>query len=127
MFTNLRIGRYGLPPTWFARSPEGVGISVSPAVVPYPSTGTGVPGMYDRYNAARMRPGPRGLFDQLVIGGVIESAVNWCTQNLRTELDRLSIPAAYDFQPTGTHSWGYWEVALKTSWPVLAEGLGLPS
>ncbi|WP_174555262.1 alpha/beta hydrolase [Nocardia anaemiae] len=91
------------------------------------STGTGVPGMYDRYNGTHMQPGPRGFFNQLVIGGVIESAVNWCTQNLRSKLDQLGIPATYDFQPTGTHSWGYWQEALKTSWPVLAEGLGLPS
>jgi S-formylglutathione hydrolase FrmB len=51
-----------------------------------------------------MQPGPRGFFNQLVIGGVIESAVNWCTQNLRVELDQLGIPATYDLQPTGTHS-----------------------
>ncbi|TQM33244.1 S-formylglutathione hydrolase FrmB [Nocardia bhagyanarayanae] len=90
------------------------------------STGTGVPGMYDTYNGSHMQPGPRGFFNQLVLGGVIEAAVNWCTRNLRDKLDALGIPATYDFQPTGTHSWGYWQDALKKSWPVLADGLGLP-
>ncbi|WP_245559929.1 alpha/beta hydrolase [Nocardia asiatica] len=90
------------------------------------STGTGVPGMYDTYNGAYAQPGPRGFLNQLVLGGVIEAAVNWCTHNMRDRLNELGIPATYDFQPTGTHSWGYWQDALKTSWPVLAEGLGLP-
>ncbi|MEU8898598.1 alpha/beta hydrolase family protein [Nocardia sp. NPDC048505] len=91
----------------------------------YVSTGTGVPGMYDVYNGSHMQPGPRGFVNQLVLGGVIEAAVNWCTHNLRIKLDQLGIPATYDFQPTGTHSWGYWQQALKDSWPVLARGLGV--
>ncbi|GAA5049641.1 alpha/beta hydrolase [Nocardia callitridis] len=91
------------------------------------STGTGVPGMYDVYNGPYMQSGPRGYLNQLVIGGVIEAAVNHCTENMRTRLDGLGIPATYDFQPTGTHSWGYWEQALKDSWPVLADGLGVPA
>ncbi len=90
------------------------------------STGTGIPGMYDTYNGAYAQPGPRGYLNQLVLGGVIEAAVNWCTHNMRDRLNALGIPATYDFQPTGTHSWGYWQEALKNSWPVLAEGLGLP-
>nr|WP_051022393.1 alpha/beta hydrolase family protein [Nocardia pneumoniae] len=90
------------------------------------STGTGVPGMYDTYNGAYAQPGQRGYLNQLVLGGVIEAAVNWCTHNMRDRLNALDIPATYDFQPTGTHSWGYWQEALKKSWPVLADGLGLP-
>jgi diacylglycerol O-acyltransferase / trehalose O-mycolyltransferase len=90
------------------------------------STGTGVPGMYDTYNGAYAQPGPRGYLNQLVLGGVIEAAVNWCTHNMRDRLNALGIAATYDFQPTGTHSWGYWQEALKNSWPVLADGLELP-
>ncbi|UGT62427.1 alpha/beta hydrolase [Nocardia asteroides] len=90
------------------------------------STGSGVPGHYDVFNGAHMQPGPRGYLNQLVLGGVIEAAVNVCTQNLRQRLDGLGIPATYDFQPTGTHSWGYWQDALKASWPVLARGMGVP-
>ncbi|MFF2554295.1 alpha/beta hydrolase [Nocardia sp. NPDC058058] len=90
------------------------------------STGTGVPGMYDIYNGQYMQSGPRGFVNQLVIGGVLEAAVNWCTHNLQARLDSLAIPATFDFQPTGTHSWGYWKDALVRSWPVLAAGLGVP-
>ncbi|MFB7719104.1 alpha/beta hydrolase [Nocardia sp. NPDC056100] len=90
------------------------------------STGTGVPGMYDVYNGQYMQSGPRGFVNQLVIGGVLEAAVNWCTHNLQTRLADLAIPATFDFQPTGTHSWGYWKDALVRSWPVLAAGLGVP-
>ncbi|ONM46834.1 alpha/beta hydrolase [Nocardia donostiensis] len=118
---------YGPPgdPMWAANDPyvnaEGLrGLKL------FISTGTGVPGMYDTYNGEYMQPGPRGYLDQLLIGGVIEAAVNWCTHNLRSRLDAFGIPATYDFQPTGTHSWGYWEESMKKSWPVLADGLGLP-
>nr|WP_232852533.1 alpha/beta hydrolase family protein [Nocardia acididurans] len=87
------------------------------------SSGTGVPGQYDYPGS----PHAGSIADQLFLGGGIESAVNWCTHNLADRLDQLGIPATFDFQPTGTHSWGYWEDALKNSWPVLAAGLGLPA
>ena len=90
------------------------------------SSGSGIPGMYDTYNGPHMLPGVSGYADQMVIGGVIEAAVNWCTHNLRTRLGQLGIPATFDFEPAGTHSWGYWQDALKRSWPVLAAGLGVP-
>ncbi|MFC9894867.1 alpha/beta hydrolase [Nocardia sp. NPDC127579] len=117
---------YGPPddPMWAANDPY-IHADQLRGLELYVSTGTGVPGMYDVYNGTHMQPGPRGFFNQLVLGGVIEAAVNWCTHNLRTKLDGLGIPATFDFQPTGTHSWGYWQQALKDSWPVLARGLGL--
>jgi S-formylglutathione hydrolase FrmB len=90
------------------------------------SSGSGIPGRYDTYDGRYMQPGVSGYADQLVIGGVIEAAVNYCTHNLQTRLGALGIPATFDFEPTGTHSWGYWQDALKRSWPVLAAGLGLP-
>lgn len=118
---------YGPPgdPMWAANDPyvnaEGLrGLKL------FISTGTGIPGMFDVYNGTHMQPGPRGFANQLVLGGLIEAAVNWCTHNLRDRLHQLGIPATFDFQPTGTHSWGYWQQAMKDSWPVLADGLGLP-
>ncbi|TLF77555.1 alpha/beta hydrolase [Nocardia cyriacigeorgica] len=118
---------YGPPgdPMWAANDPyvnaEGLrGLKL------FISTGTGIPGMFDVYNGTHMQPGPRGFANQLVLGGLIEAAVNWCTHNLRDRLHQLGIPATFDFQPTGTHSWGYWQQAMKASWPVLADGLGLP-
>nr|WP_067522659.1 alpha/beta hydrolase family protein [Nocardia uniformis] len=91
------------------------------------SSGSGLPGRYDTLNGEYTLPGPGGLANQVLLGGGLEAATDYCTQNLRTELDRLGIPATYDFTPNGTHSWGYWEDALKQSWPVLAAGLGLPA
>ncbi|GAB2520689.1 alpha/beta hydrolase [Nocardia heshunensis] len=87
------------------------------------SSGTGVPGQYDYPGA----PNAGSIANQIVLGGGIEAAVNWCSHNLADRLTQLNIPATFDFQPTGTHSWGYWQDALKNSWPVLAAGLGLPA
>ncbi|WP_407671238.1 alpha/beta hydrolase [Nocardia stercoris] len=95
----------------------------------YFSTGTGMPGVHDNIQDDHIA-GPVGhdpvmLADQIVIGGLIEAGVNWCTHNLQTTLGQLNIPATFDFQPNGTHSWGYWEDEFKKSWPVLADGLGI--
>ncbi len=91
------------------------------------SSGSGLPGKWDTLNGKYTIPGAYGLADQLVIGGVIEAAVNQCSHNLQAKLNRIGIPATYDFTPTGTHSWGYWHDDLLKSWPVLAKGLGLPA
>ncbi|MFD6357230.1 alpha/beta hydrolase [Nocardia tengchongensis] len=91
------------------------------------SSGSGLPGPWDTLDGPRTLPGAGGLINQMVLGGGLEAASDYCTRNLKTKLDGLGIPATYDFTPTGTHSWGYWEDALKQSWPVLASGLGLPA
>ncbi|MFE2961802.1 alpha/beta hydrolase [Nocardia tengchongensis] len=91
------------------------------------SSGSGLPGPWDTLDGPRTLPGAGGLINQMVLGGGLEAATDYCTRNLKTKLDGLGIPATYDFTPTGTHSWGYWEDALKKSWPVLAAGLGLPA
>ncbi|SUA80772.1 Mycolyl transferase 85C [Nocardia otitidiscaviarum] len=92
----------------------------------YLSTGNGLPGIHDvldsKYSAGS---GPRVLANQLLVGGVIEGATNYCTHNLKTRLDALNIPATYNFRPSGTHSWGYWHDDFIDSWPVLARGMGL--
>ncbi|MFJ4652567.1 alpha/beta hydrolase [Nocardia sp. NPDC088792] len=91
------------------------------------SDSSGLPGPHDRTDDAYMMvPTQSGLANQLIVGGVIEAAVNYCTHNLQNRLDDLQIPATYDLEPTGTHSWGYWRDAFYHSWPVLAQGLGLP-
>ncbi|WP_083865049.1 alpha/beta hydrolase [Nocardia brevicatena] len=90
----------------------------------YVSSGTGLPGRYDTLDGPRALSGVDELANQLVIGGVIEAATNYCTHNLQAKLASLGIPATFDYT-SGTHSWGYWQDALKRSWPVLARGLGL--
>jgi S-formylglutathione hydrolase FrmB len=57
------------------------------------------------------------------MGGVIEAAVDDCTRRLATRLEELDIPAVFEFRPTGTHSWGYWEDDLHNSWPMLARAM----
>ncbi|MEU8896757.1 alpha/beta hydrolase family protein [Nocardia sp. NPDC048505] len=91
----------------------------------YISTGTGLPGPYDTLDGKYALPGSYGLANQLLIGGVIEAGTNFCTHNLQNKLNDLGIPATFNFRPTGTHSWGYWNDDLHQSWPVLARGLGL--
>ncbi|WP_067697015.1 alpha/beta hydrolase [Nocardia jejuensis] len=91
------------------------------------SSGSGLPGQWDTLDGEHALPGVGGLANQVTVGGALEAATNYCTHNLQGELGRLGIPATFSFQPTGTHSWGYWEDDLKQSWPVLAAGLGLPA
>lgn len=112
-------------PRWAANDPflhaeqlRGVGLFIS--------DGSGLPGRYDFLDGPDTLPGVGGLVNQITVGGTIEAATNYCSHNMQGELNRLGIPAIYDFTPTGTHSWGYWQDALKRSWPVLAQGLGLP-
>ncbi|MCP9619017.1 esterase family protein [Nocardia otitidiscaviarum] len=113
-------------PMWTANDPyvradqlRGVNLFIS--------SGTGMPGRYDTLDGQYALPGPGGLANQVVVGGGLEAATDYCTRNLQTRLNDLGIPATYDFTPTGTHSWGYWQDALEKSWPVLAAGLGLPA
>ena len=91
----------------------------------YISSGSGLPGQWDTLNGPYTLPGAYGLGNQLVVGGVIEAATNYCSHNLQTKLDSMNIPATYNFRSTGTHSWGYWHDDFLDSWPVLARGLGI--
>lgn len=88
----------------------------------YISNSTGLPGPYDSLAYVN---DPTKLADQVILGGGIEAATGVCTALLVDRLNRLNIPATYDFPPVGTHSWGYWEDQLHKSWPTLARPLGL--
>ncbi|MFQ6331574.1 alpha/beta hydrolase [Nocardia sp. CWNU-33] len=91
------------------------------------SNGSGIPGQWDTLNGPYALPGVGGLANQVTLGAGLEAAANYCSHNMQNRLNQLGIPATYDFQSTGTHSWGYWQQALVASWPVLAKGLGLPA
>ncbi|WP_169317326.1 hypothetical protein [Actinacidiphila oryziradicis] len=47
------------------------------------------------------------------------------TDSFVQELQRLGIPATSHLYSGGTHSWRYWQTEFRTSWPLLAAGLGL--
>ncbi|MFD8100105.1 alpha/beta hydrolase [Nocardia fluminea] len=91
----------------------------------YLSTGTGIPGApHDTPADARVQDGRIPLPVQIAFGGPIEAAVHFCTVNLANRLRELNIPVTLDERPVGTHSWGYWEDDLRSSWPFLARSVG---
>ncbi|WP_226438161.1 alpha/beta hydrolase [Rhodococcus yananensis] len=92
----------------------------------YMSSGNGLPSYpNDSLDNPRMQDGRASLPDQLIIGGPIEAATNYCTANMARRLAELGIPAEVDFRDRGTHSWGYWQDDIHRSWPFLAEALEL--
>ncbi|WP_439957334.1 alpha/beta hydrolase [Nocardia inohanensis] len=119
---------YGPPedPMWAANDPyvhaeglRGLGL--------YISNGSGLPGRHDTLTDVRaLGPNDGGLMQQLLVGGVLEAASDWCARNMQVRLEQLQIPATFEISEAGTHSWGYWQDALRRSWPVLAAGLELP-
>ncbi|MCX5045878.1 esterase family protein [Aldersonia sp. NBC_00410] len=109
-------------PNWAANDPYLHAEALRGANL-YISNGSGLPGQYETLNGPYTIPGPYGLANQVVVGGVIEAATNYCAHNMQTRLNELGIPATYSFRDTGTHSWGYWKDDLKASWAVLAKGL----
>ncbi|WP_423816255.1 alpha/beta hydrolase [Rhodococcus jostii] len=111
-------------PGWRAHDPllnaEGLrGLSL------YISNGNGLPGPHENPALARTPQAPP-LPDQIVVGGAIEVATNVCTHRLAERLHELDIPATFDLRDNGTHSWGYWQDDLRSSWPQLSASLGLP-
>ncbi|WP_405495781.1 alpha/beta hydrolase [Nocardia sp. NBC_00511] len=92
----------------------------------YLSSGTGIAAApHDTPSDRRVAEGRIPLPVQIGIGGPIEAAVHYCTTNLTNRLHELSIPVTVDERPVGTHSWGYWEDDLHTSWPFLAQTLAI--
>ncbi|MEV0946852.1 alpha/beta hydrolase family protein [Rhodococcus sp. NPDC049939] len=91
----------------------------------YITTGSGLPGPHDRLDGPRINGQVDKLAEQIIVGGVIEAATNYCTHNLANRLAQLNIPATFDFRPAGTHSWGYWQDDLHNSWPMIARSMGI--
>jgi S-formylglutathione hydrolase FrmB len=92
----------------------------------YMSTGNGLPGIpNDTFLNPRLSDGRAYTENQIIVGGVIEAATNLCTSNMAKRLYELKIPAVVDFEPVGTHSWGYWQDQLHKSWPFIAGSLGV--
>ncbi|MEV0249647.1 alpha/beta hydrolase family protein [Nocardia sp. NPDC050712] len=87
------------------------------------STGNGIPGEYDQPGGKfRMEPAEETP-KTVALGGIIEAGVNWSNQNMNNRLNQLGIPATFVYRDSGTHSWGYWQDDLKSSWPTLEKGL----
>ena len=113
-------------PEWVAQDPvvhaEGLrGLAL------YISNGSGLPGPHDTLTDPGIGGNGPKLANQMIVGGIIEAATNYCTHNLQNRLNELGIPATYSFRDTGTHSWGYWEDDLHASWPLLAGAMNIPA
>ncbi|MFC8527322.1 alpha/beta hydrolase [Nocardia sp. NPDC057227] len=87
----------------------------------YVSSGSGAPGRFDTVEELDGNPGK--LADQITLGGALEAITARCTHQLQARLRQLDIPATFDFRPTGTHSWKYWEQDLHNSWPLFRAAL----
>jgi S-formylglutathione hydrolase FrmB len=79
----------------------------------YVSAGNGSSGPLDDPNA----PEP--------VGELLESVAMVNSQSFTGKLQRGGVPVTTDYYGAGTHTWPYWEFALKRSWPVLADGMGI--
>ncbi|MCX7537994.1 alpha/beta hydrolase family protein [Corynebacterium sp. P5875] len=88
----------------------------------YVSNASGLVGASDLWGAGRTSADVALL---TVEGGVIEAATNMCTHDLKTKLDAEGVPATFNFRPTGTHSWPYWQQDLRGSWDVFAKAFGI--
>ncbi|MDH6280520.1 alpha/beta hydrolase [Prescottella agglutinans] len=91
----------------------------------YVTSASGLPGPRETLDSPGIDGDPSVLAERVMGGGAIELVTNYCTHNLAYRLADLQIPATFDFKPTGTHTWGYWEDDLHNSWPMIARSMGI--
>lgn len=115
---------WGAPdnPLWVANDPtiHAEGLRGTNLFV---STGNGIPGIYDIPGGKFREEPPIETPKTVAIGAFIEANVDMFNHNLQNRLNELGIPGTFVYRDSGTHSWGYWQDDLKSSWPVLAQGL----
>ncbi|RJO78725.1 esterase family protein [Nocardia panacis] len=104
-------------PAWAEHDPARLADRLRGKTI-YLSTGSGLPGQHE----TEIKP---QLPENIFFGGPIETGVNACVAAFDQRLRALSIPARIDYNPTGTHSWSYWQDTLHASWPTLAAALGV--
>ncbi|MGV9675836.1 alpha/beta hydrolase [Nocardia sp. NPDC003482] len=89
----------------------------------YVAAGNGQAGALDRLDSTGINGNTAKLADQLAIGGILEAISDGCTRALRDRFRDLGVPATFDLRPAGTHSWGYWQQDLHSSWPMFESAL----
>jgi S-formylglutathione hydrolase FrmB len=104
-------------PDWVAHDPM-VNAEVLRGKVVYSSVGNGAMGRHERFDDP-------DLPLIMALGGTLEAAAYHCTLGFERRLGELGIPATFDYTPGGTHTWPYWQDALRTSWPSLARAMGV--
>ncbi|MFB8003783.1 alpha/beta hydrolase [Nocardia sp. NPDC056000] len=125
-FAGSPTNMWGPPddPEWTAKDPA-LHVDLLRGTEIYVSVGSGLPGPLD--TPTGVRGDTQRLTWQLLFGSPLEVLANDCTHRLRDRLHDLAIPATFDFRPTGTHSWGYWQQDLHNSWPRLEAALSGPN
>nr|WP_227985311.1 alpha/beta hydrolase family protein [Nocardia spumae] len=116
------VNMWGPPtdPAWAANDPYLHADRLRGTAI-YVSTGTGLPGPLDTLDGAH--GDTTQLAYQLVFGAALEAVTDLCTHQLHDRLRQLNVPATFDFRPSGTHSWGYWQQDLHRSWELFADAL----
>lgn len=84
----------------------------------YLSSGTGIPGPHE----FELEP---ELAENIITGGPVEAMVRGCLMGVQGRFASLGIPVHYNWRPTGSHSWSYWQDDLHDSWPVISRALGV--
>ncbi|ONI76115.1 hypothetical protein ALI144C_36100 [Actinosynnema sp. ALI-1.44] len=79
----------------------------------YVSSGDGNPGPLESPNAPP------------TAGAILEGMAFGNSKSFTDKLQASGIPVTADYYGPGTHTWPYWERALKRSWPLLAAGMGI--
>ncbi|GAA1479909.1 alpha/beta hydrolase family protein [Gordonia sinesedis] len=89
----------------------------------YMTAGNGLPGKHERLDDPSVKGDVPWLINQTVLGGIIEAAIGECTRQMTVRLAQLGIPADISRNGPGTHSWGYWQDDLYSTWPKIARDL----
>lgn len=118
------VNMWGVPggPGWVANDPY-VNAGKLKGTKVYMTSGSGLPGPNDQLNAPLIDGDPVTLGNQILLGGVIEAAVNQCTEQMAQRMNELGVENKVLLRPTGTHSWAYWEQDLHDTWPMIAADL----
>jgi S-formylglutathione hydrolase FrmB len=99
---------WGMRPLWSANNPFDHVDDLRGTAL-YISCGNGQTGPLDP-------PGQSDIFESSALGTSV---------SFTDRLKLKGIPVTVDYYGPGTHSWPYWQRALRNSWPVLAGALGI--
>ncbi|WP_041451078.1 alpha/beta hydrolase [Hoyosella subflava] len=103
-------------PAWFEHDPaQNLGALRDKPLYLY--AGNGTPGRYEQQ------------FDDdtqatIVVGGPIEAAALTCSADFAARLGAGGITPTVDFRSSGTHSWPYWQDAIRSAWPTVEAAVG---
>lgn len=95
-----------------------IGLKDQPFVFAY--SGTGLLGDYEL--------GPHGpqdystFMDVMVVGGIIEAGVNWCTHMTQAKANQLGLSNfQFEYSPVGTHAGNYMQNVMDSYLPILLQ------